>query len=184
MANFTRFLGLGPRRSAAEQRELARAGDDEARRNKKTRDSSDDEQTDEERQEDEEDDDEDSEDEREAKRRRNALRAAGHRRGVAAEQSRMATIFNGLDPDRCAVAVQLALDARTAGLPGEQIRALAEAAPLQPTERTAFGKIMDRVAAAVPGPGFSGSDDKKPPSLSGQMAEMVKGLKVTRRSVG
>ena len=140
----------------------------------------DDEDLDEEEEDEEDEDEEDEEDEKAKKavRVRNALRAAGHRRGIAAERSRLATIFNGLDPDKAAMAVTLALEPKTADVPADQIRALVDAAPAPQAaagDRSAFGKVMDRISAVVPGPGFGGGDTQgKGPSLSGQMAKMLK----------
>jgi hypothetical protein len=182
MPNIATFLGFGPRKTAADRAALAAALDAEARKAKRQpaegASNPGDDNADEE--EDEEDEDEEAEEDKEAKkavRVRNALRAAGHRRGIAAERGRLATIFNGLDPDKAAMAVTLALDPKTADVPADQIRALVDAAPAPQAagDRSAFGKVMDRISAVVPGPSFGGGDTQgKGPSLSGQMAKMLK----------
>jgi hypothetical protein len=183
MASLTKFLGLGPRKTAAERAAAAKAADDETRKTKKRgkgETDSDDEREDDEEEDEDDEDEEDGkeEDGRKAVRVRNALRAAGHRRGVAAERGRLATIFNGLDPEKAAMGVQLALDDRTAALPGDQVRAMldATAAPA-PADRTAFGQVMDRVAAILPGPTFAAGENGgggKQPTLASQMAKMLK----------
>jgi hypothetical protein len=181
MPSFATFLGFGPRKTAADRAALAAALDAEARKAKKKNPEGASNSGDDNADEDEEDEDEEDEEDEKAKkavRVRNALRAAGHRRGIAAERGRLATIMNGLDPDKAEMAVTLALDPKTADVPADQIRALVDAAPAPQAssgDRSAFGKVMDRIAAIAPGPSFGGGDTQgKGPSLSGQMAKMLK----------
>src|SRR6266851_3531252 len=182
MPSFATLLGFGPRKTAADRAALAAALDAEARKAKKKNpegasNSGDDNADEDEDEEDEDEEDEEDEKAKKAVRVRNALRAAGHRRGIAAERGRLATIMNGLDPDKAEMAVTLALDPKTADVPADQIRALVDAAPAPKasSDRSAFGKVMDRISAVVPGPSFGGGDTQgKGPSLSGQMAKMLK----------
>lgn len=177
MANRTlAFLGLGKRKTPGQQAEAAAALDTEARRRRaeegggsgegegaSAQDVDDDEE--------DEDDEEEtgSEEERQAIRRRNALRAAGHRRGQAAERARLAATFNDLDPGRVELALHLALNT---DLPAEQLRGAVDKAPA-PAARTAFAAAMDQVSRRDQ-PGFGAAGGAPKLTLSGRMAELLK----------
>lgn len=191
MADLTKFFGLGKRKTPAEIAAAAAAGDRVARaaaggkNGKKAKpgeggDTADDDDDDEEDEEDEDEDDAENDDDRKAVHRRNALRAAGHRRGVAAEQSRLAVIFNGLDPDRAASAVTVALDPNMAHLSGAQARAFVENLPVTASApaggpRAPFAQVMDRIAErSVSVPSAPSNGDRgghAGPTLSQRMAE-------------
>lgn len=163
------FLGFGKRstKKAETDEEKKKREADEAKAKKAETD------------EDCEDEDEakaDGEDAKAAVRLRNALRAAGHRRGVAATLERFAVIFTDLDPDKAAMGVSLALGEKTMALPGDQVRALLDAAPAPSAEGvTPFEKVMGRISETLPGPSFSDGPDatKKGPTLAGQMAKTL-----------
>jgi ABC-type Zn2+ transport system substrate-binding protein/surface adhesin len=183
-----KFLGLGRKAAASTEteEEKKKREEEEAKKGKKAKTSDDDEDEDEDEDEDDEDEDEDEgddEDGRKAIRQRNALRAAGHRRGVAAEQSRLATIFNDLDPGKVEMALHLALGPATAAAPAELIRAQLDKMPAAAGARTPFAGAMDQIARSLEQPGF-GADRSAggKPSLSGRMAETLKSMGRTSAS--
>lgn len=90
--------------------------------------------------EEEEDDEEEegSEEERREARTRNALRAAGHRRGVAAERDRIASAMNGIPPEKAELALHLALNS---DMSADQIRA-ATAKGASASRASAFAAAM------------------------------------------
>lgn len=177
MANRTlAFLGLGKKKTTEQTAEAAAALDAEARRIAKGGEgaveatTSDDDEEDED-EEDDEEDDEGSEDDRKAVRTRNALRAAGHRRGIAAERGRIAAAFNALDPGKVEMALHLALNT---DLSADQLRAAIDKSPSAAAgKRTPFAAAM---AAATPAaqPAFGADGRGAKPTLTGNMAALLK----------
>lgn len=163
------FLGLGKKKSEkAEETE-----DERAAREKTEKDaaaaaeaSAADEED-----EDEEDEDEDGAegDDRKAIRTRNALRGAGHRRGVTAERVRIGAIMNGVEPARADMALHLALNT---DLPAAQARAAVDKAPKGGGSRTPFATAMEHFKPPVGAGG--GERQGAPPTLASRMAETLK----------
>jgi hypothetical protein len=120
-----------------------------------------------------EDDDDDETDETKRKskaaaaRARNALRRAGHRRGVKAERARLAAVMNGLEPGKVELALHLALNTN---LPVDQIAATLKAAPAG--KSGGLAAAMARVEGSTK-PGFAGAGGSKGPTLSSLMAATV-----------
>ena len=167
------FMGFKPRQTDAERQAAATALDEAARAEA----TGDDAESDgkgkgakaavDEDEEEEDEEEEGDEDNRKAVRQRNALRAAGHRRGAAAERARVASIMNGVDPAQAELALSLALNS---DMSAEQVSKTLKAAPAAAAGRTPFAATMDRITAALPAPGFgAGASSAKPP----RMAEVI-----------
>ncbi len=168
------FLGLGKPAGKKEETEEEK----KSRLAKEVKDREDDDDDEDE----DEDDDEDDEDETKAEgddakkavRQRNALRAAGHRRGYAAANTRFAAIFNGLEPGKVEMALHMALSPATGKAPAEQIRALVDKSPSASTSNQPFMATMDKINDLVPQPGPDGGREAQGPTLSGSMAKLLK----------
>jgi hypothetical protein len=165
------FLGFGGKKKAGEEGETdeEREAREQAEREKtaKAADDGDDGEDP-----DEEDEDEakaESDEEKKAVRQRNALRAAGHRRGVSAAHVRVAAIVNGVAPAQAEMAMHLALNT---DLTADQARATIAKAP-KAGGGSSFARAMEHYKPAV---GAGGGRDGKSPSLASRMAESLKGL--------
>jgi hypothetical protein len=165
------FIGLGKPAAAEETEEekKKRLAKEAAERGDEDEDEDDEDEDD-----DEDDEDEtkaESDDARKAVRQRNALRAAGHRRGVAAERARLAAITNDLAPGKVEMALHLAINTSQSAA---EARATLDKMPAAAAAATPFMATMDRINDLVPQPGPGGSADAKGPSLSANMAKLLK----------
>lgn len=120
-------------RTARLQAEARKKADEEARARAE---SGDDDGEDEDDEEDEDEEDGDTDEERRAKRARNALRGAGHRRGVHAERERIFAIVNGVGAERVTSALQVAFNTNMAAA-----AAIAMVKTLPPDAGAQGGKI-------------------------------------------
>ncbi len=156
------FLGFGGKTKAETETEDEKAARLAAEKKAKQKEDGDDADED-----DEEDDDEkDDADAKAAKASRNALRAAGHRRGAAAERLRIGAILNGVDPAKAELALHFALNT---DMSPDAAKASLAKAPAG-ASRTPFADAMARQPGADVPAGAERAPAGKGVSLSGRMA--------------
>jgi hypothetical protein len=155
------FLGFGGKSKAENDQES-----EETARKNKARQNQDGDDADE----DDDDEDEGDDDAKATARSNNRLRAAGERRGIAAERVRIGAILNGTDPAKAELALHFALN--TDMTPAEA-KASLDKAPAG-ASRTPFADAMARQPGRDLPPGGDRAPGAKGPTLADRMSADLK----------